>query len=539
MHKLFNKIDQKLSHLDIGGSSGNLSSNQDQNAQGGSPPDVSRLPDSALHYRFRKQRGVNLGSWFSLETWLTGSVFEGVNDPKSEVDLNKQLDASDVKERLHKHWGSFINDGDWNWMVQHGVNTVRLPIAYFHFLPDLAPGLMKNTEYEKFADTYKGAWDYIKGAIETAAQHGIGVLIDLHGAPGGQNTDGHVGITTDKAALWDGIGAKANQKKTVAILVELVKAVGTYDNVVGVELLNEPKNGPHLTAFYDAALGPIRHADKNLQVTSLPIYVSDAWTLDWYTEQFGGNVRCRPLNQLVVDHHLYRAFTGEDHKTRCAQHAAQARPVEGGTYKYFKSNSDKGNGNLIVGEWSAALHHTSFDANEDKRTQQADWAQSQLALFEHTCGGNFYWTLKKEGGKDVGWCFYSAVEEGVMPDNLLSFALGRDPGQAPPEDQAGEAGEQQRQASLAGHSGWWDKQGGHYEHWRYEDGFKQAWADATQFWYHPAGPQPANVGYKKSLAQVRQAAYDAEKGSSGSSWEFEHGYLAGIDTFEKFLRGQL
>lgn len=530
MHKLFDKIDQKLNKLDVGSGGG------DAAAQGGQAKDVSGLPPAALHYRFRKQRGVNLGSWFSLETWLTGSVFEGVKDPKSEWDLNKQLSSKDVKERLHNHWGNFINDGDWNWMVQHGINTVRLPIAYFHFIPDLAPSLMKHTEYEKFADTYKGAWSYVKGAIEKAAQHGIGVLVDLHGAPGGQNTDGHVGLTTDKAGLWEGMSSATAQKRTIQILVELVKAVGEYDNVVGVELLNEPKNGPHLTAFYDQALGPIRHAEKDLKVTSLPIYVSDAWTLDWYAEQFG-DVRNNPLNALVVDHHLYRAFTPEDHKTCCTDHAARARPG-GSTFNNLSNNSNKGKGNLIVGEWSAALHVTSFEDGKDKRAQQADWAQSQLILFENTCGGNFFWTLKKEGGKDCGWCFYSAVEEGVLPPNLLGFAIGKDPSQVPSEDAASHFGEEQRGKSLQGHSGYWDGKGGNYEHWRFEDGFKQAWSDATSFWYHPSGPQPANVGYKHSLAQVRQAAYEAQKGKSSSSWEYEHGYLSGIDMFEKFIRGQ-
>lgn len=142
MDKFLTKLDSKFAGSGPGGSSG---SKPEQNARG-APSAVSQLPPTVLQYRFRTQRGVNLGSWFSLETWLTPSVFEGVHNAKSEYDLNHQLPSSVVRERLHHHWATWITQGDWSWLQRHGINTIRLPISYYHFIPDLAPHLMAGTE---------------------------------------------------------------------------------------------------------------------------------------------------------------------------------------------------------------------------------------------------------------------------------------------------------------------------------------------------------------------------------------------------------
>lgn len=65
-------------------------------------------------YYHRKQYGVNLGSWFTLESWLTGSLFQGAKDPKgSEMDLLHGLGPEKAKQVLESHWDNFVNDGDW------------------------------------------------------------------------------------------------------------------------------------------------------------------------------------------------------------------------------------------------------------------------------------------------------------------------------------------------------------------------------------------------------------------------------------------
>lgn len=81
-----------------------------------------------------------------------------------------------------------------------------------------------------------GAWQRVLNAINTAASYGLGVLVDLHAAPGGQNNQAHSGTSSGVAGLW---GNATNLARTQQALVFLVQQLNGIDNVVGLELLNE------------------------------------------------------------------------------------------------------------------------------------------------------------------------------------------------------------------------------------------------------------------------------------------------------------
>ena len=492
---------------------------------------IASLPPQVLHYRYRKQYGVNLGTWFSLETWLVPSLFAGIPNAKSEMDLHasKKLSPQEVGQRLNRHWENFINDGDWKWMKDHGINTVRLPIAYFHFCPAIAPHLMQGTEYEPYAEIYRPAADHIKRAIETAKKYDMGVLVDLHGCPGAQGDDGHTGLSNGKAGMWDGSRATFNQQRTIEILVELVKAVGGFENVVGIELMNEPKNSGRLAGFYDDATHAVRGCTSDPRIVSIPLYVGDSWDLNYYSEQFGGNSRCSPSNFLVVDHHLYRCFTPGDVLKSAKDHASLAKRG-GGTHSWMSGMAQRANGNVIIGEWSCALHHTSFRSG-DKRAQQADWGHSQLQMFNELCAGSFFWTLKKEGGKDAGWCLYSAIEEGVLPQNIAQLPpFGGTASKS--RDEMDAFGQRECHNATQGHAGYWDSQGGQYEHWRFEEGFRTAWQDCLAFW-HDGGY--SKIGFKDNWCKLRMSQHCQARGQSQCVWEYEHGFKAALQAFENYI----
>lgn len=79
--------------------------------------------------KYRQQHGVNLGSWFVLERWITPTPFAGAAAPgQSDLDVAK---GSDAKARLEQHWSTWITDDDWKWIKDHGYNSVRLPVSRF------------------------------------------------------------------------------------------------------------------------------------------------------------------------------------------------------------------------------------------------------------------------------------------------------------------------------------------------------------------------------------------------------------------------
>ncbi len=111
------------------------------------------------------------------------------------------------------------------------LNTVRLPFYYLDILNDDLT--LKNEDQ---------AFEYIDWFISEAAEYGLYVVLDLHGAPGSQNGYEHSGAAERSADLWD---SEENVAATISIWdfisvhytqsrPDLGKWVASYD------ILNEP-----------------------------------------------------------------------------------------------------------------------------------------------------------------------------------------------------------------------------------------------------------------------------------------------------------
>lgn len=153
---------------------------------------------------------------------------------------------------------------------------------------------------------------------------------------------------------------------------------------MGIELLNEPNDRDFLPDWYNSVLTDLRGLSQDI-----PLYVADAWHAEKYCPWAG-----KRTDFTIVDTHLYRCFTEEDRRKYGDQHAAETK---GATAVQFREFSKQSRGNLIVGEFSAALGGQPPGADAGERDRQCRvFAQAEIALFEETCGGWFFWTLKKE-----------------------------------------------------------------------------------------------------------------------------------------------
>lgn len=407
-------------------------------------------------------------------------------------------------------------------MKGHGINAVRLPISYYHLLPghpdQHVRALMKGTEYEAFAPIYQTAFTYIQRTVEKAGQHGIGVLLDLHAAPGGQNGEGHSGLSNGKADFFT---RPSNMKTTISILQALVDTFAPMDNVTGVELINEPHDNGKLADWYKEAIRHLRTACS--AHAHLPLYLGDCWNTQRYGEVVASHKG--KAGPLVIDHHLYRCFTPQDHGKTAAQHAAEIQPGRNGpSYAFLANASSQLNKGIVIGEWSAALNPASLrGSGRDQSQHQRGWARAQLDAYNALCAGHFFWTLKKEGSKDVGWCLYSAMEEDMLPDGL-----GR-PRQGADVAFLEERGRQEGENNYNGHVQYWAKNGGgkqmHQE--RYRDGFTQVYRDCVDF-YRTCGDE---IGFTGQWIQQRAHAYSEQQGSSDGEWEFVHGAIKAVECF--------
>ncbi|RYZ32520.1 MAG: carbohydrate-binding protein, partial [Sphingobacteriales bacterium] len=173
-------------------------------------------------------RGTNIGNWLIQEFWMMGGSMTGINDQCAlEAKLSQRFGNTE-KERLMKVFrDSFITTRDFDLMKGMGMNVVRIPFLYSLIENEYAP-------YTLRAD----AWQYLDWAVNEAEKRGMYVILDLHGAVGGQAAsseqhDGCIGAaqmwtnTTywDRTKwLWDNIASHYRGRTAIA----------AYD------LLNEP-----------------------------------------------------------------------------------------------------------------------------------------------------------------------------------------------------------------------------------------------------------------------------------------------------------
>ncbi|MBR7184151.1 MAG: cellulase family glycosylhydrolase [Clostridia bacterium] len=100
---------------------------------------------------FTYQAGFNLGHWFATNHKLI-----------NQFGLTPE-----------QHWNNYVTEADFARMAEWGADHVRLPVDYPAFVPDSEP--------EVFIESTLA---YFDRAIAWGKKYGLGVVMDLHHAPG-------------------------------------------------------------------------------------------------------------------------------------------------------------------------------------------------------------------------------------------------------------------------------------------------------------------------------------------------------------------
>lgn len=201
-------------------------------------------------------RGVNLGGWLLQESWMC--PVNGADKGWANLDsINALKSRGFTDEQIQELFGTYqdnwVTTDDLDRLVDMGVNAVRVPFWYRNFMSDengtwITNALNNNPGIKRL--------DWI---IEEAGKRGIYVILDCHGAPGGQSLDHSTG-TLGKNELYD-------SKKNRAIFVDLwTKIASRYkDNpvVASYDIMNEPQNNGQS----DTANGWPAGSDEALQRT--------------------------------------------------------------------------------------------------------------------------------------------------------------------------------------------------------------------------------------------------------------------------------
>ena len=320
-------------------------------------------------------RGVNLGGWLVLEKWMTPAFFAD----SDAVDEHTFMQTEHAIEKLTHHRDTFITEADWQWLAEHGIDIVRIPVGYWLLRPDGA---------------YLEGIKYLDWAFAMAKKYNILVLIDLHGAPGSQNGNDHSG-KIGEAGWFDDDTAQA---ATIEILTELDERYRDSPQYWGLELMNEPRTRMiqrTLRKFYRQAAQRIDGARR--------IIFHDGFT----PRLLSGALRHDPRS--VMDVHLYHMASWVGGRMSAERFVAMCERWYGRLLRRISRRQP-----IIVGEWSVVLKGESLErySGDEAWALMQKFGQAQLAVYEQHALAWFYWNYKTEGRGT--WNFRSLVEDGFL-----------------------------------------------------------------------------------------------------------------------------
>ncbi|WVW86282.1 hypothetical protein I302_108324 [Kwoniella bestiolae CBS 10118] len=366
--------------------------------------------NKALIYRYRQQQSVNLGSWFVQEQWMNPSLFTCASGNKqAEFDIaNGWGSVDNARQVLERHWDEWITEDDFKYLAGVGINTVRLPIGYW----SLGPVYCQGTAFESVSAAYVNSWPRVVRAINWAEKYGLGVLVDLHGAPGSQNGQAHSGVSDGQQNLFSN---PTNIQLTINILTYLTQQLVKVNNVVGIQILNEPSNVDSLPSFYTQVLGVLRQVSPEASV--FPFYLNDAFDMS----RFADYISTRK-DFVVLDHHSYFVFgDANSQATPANQLTASLTPGQGGLSQQIIGASNEGRRNIVIDEFSCALSGQALSNSQDQQGDRRAFCTGQMESYTNATAGYSFWSYKTENcASDVNWCFTSAVGN-TLPSTFYSY----------------------------------------------------------------------------------------------------------------------
>jgi endoglucanase len=222
-------------------------------------------------------RGMGLGNWLLAEGYMW-KLSPGRESAREIEALVVELVGP---ERADEFWrrfrDNFINADDIDRIAAEGMDHVRLPINWRIVMAD--DGSIR-----------PDGFDRIDALIGWCRSAGIRVLLDLHGAPGGQT-----GTNIDDSLGQPELFMDERYKDlTEKLWVAIASRYSDEPTVIGYDLLNEPipnewqhRYPDELVDLYKRLTAAIRTVDKH----HLLMYEGSHWATNWsiFTEVWDEN----------------------------------------------------------------------------------------------------------------------------------------------------------------------------------------------------------------------------------------------------------
>lgn len=200
-------------------------------------------------------KGINLGNWLLPEGYMFD--FKSASSPRRIEAVIAELVG---EEEARRFWATFrdryVTRDDIRLIKRAGFNSVRVPFSYRLFITEDSPRRFEGPGYE-----------LLDRVVAWCRDEGVYVVLDMHGAPGGQTGD-NIDDSWGYPFLYDD---EESQRLTVELWERLARRYRDEPIVVGYDLLNEPiahyfdveRLNPKLEPLYRRIVEAIRRVDPN------------------------------------------------------------------------------------------------------------------------------------------------------------------------------------------------------------------------------------------------------------------------------------
>ncbi|KAH7130190.1 putative cellulase [Dendryphion nanum] len=363
----------------------------------------SFIPESGyLDWRNFKANGVNLGSWFCLETFMVPKLFAEHGNGASDEWSFCQNEGVAATKVLDAHYKTFFTKQDIDTLAAHGVNVLRIPFIYSAWIQ--VPG----------SPHYRGPQVAIMKELATYAieKYDMHIVLDLHALPGGVNW-----LEIGEA---QGHGDWFHNERNLQLSFEAVEAV----------LLYIQQSSGHLKSY---TIAPVNEAvdSKDIRTFGTPQALSDkaaAWLLRYilgviqrvesvnrnipimFQDSFKGErfwaFQLPESANLVIDIHCYY-FAGRQ---------CNSDTVLSVIDQDARESQQSGRFPVVIGEWSI---ETEFNNRLEYRKKLYEAGRD---AFNQYTQGNIYWsgrvdsdeTVHGEGTKRDYWSFMDMIKDKVV-----------------------------------------------------------------------------------------------------------------------------
>lgn len=332
---------------------------------------------------FQGEPGWNNGNAATFEM----NVVTGDNGIGGEYQLTNGLGPDKAPQVMNDHWNSFITESDFAFMSSNGINAVRIPVGWWIASDPNPP-----------APFVGGSLKALDNAFTWAKNHNIGVIVDLHAAPGSQNGDAHSG-TRDGYLEWP--DSQDNIDKSISVIDFLAGRYASNSALLGIELLNEPRAPgvpvDTLKTYYKRGYDTVRkHSSSAYVIMCNRIGPADA------KELFDIN---NGLTSTVVDVHYYNLYDDSTFKSMSVQENIDY--INNNRAQILQSLTSANGPLIYVGEWTDEFEYQGASMSDYQK-----FGNAQLQVYGTATFGWGYWSLKNDNYNH--WSFEWMVQNSYL-----------------------------------------------------------------------------------------------------------------------------